>query len=241
MDQLEAMPEDWSRALAVAAHPDDLEYGAAAAVALWTDAGRDVRYLLVTRGEAGIDGLPPERSGPLREAEERAGAALVGVSTVEFLEHRDGVIEYGLGLRRDLAAAIRRHQPELVLTTNYHDGWPGGGWNSPDHRNTGRALLDAIGDAGNRWIFPDLAEGGFPPWSGVKYVAVSGSPQATHAVDITSTMDRAVASLEAHQAYLDGLGDHPMASARDFLEWMADLTAGRFGDRRATSFELLRM
>jgi LmbE family N-acetylglucosaminyl deacetylase len=240
MDQLEPMPEDWTRALAIASHPDDLEYGAAAAIAGWTDAGKDVRYLLVTRGEAGIDGMAPSEAAPLREAEQRAGAVEVGVSIVEFLDHPDGVVEYGLPLRRDLSAAIRRHRPELVLTGNYHDTWPGGGWNSADHRNTGRAVMDAVADAGNRWIFPELVEQGLEPWSGVRYVAVIGSPSLTHAVDITSTLDRAVASLEAHKVYLEGLGDHPMADARGFLEWLADLAASRFGDRRATAFELFR-
>jgi LmbE family N-acetylglucosaminyl deacetylase len=239
MEQLERFPTDWTRALAVAAHPDDLEYGSAGAIASWTQAGKDVRYLLVTRGEAGIDGLPPAECAPLREAEQIAGAAEVGVSVVEFLDHSDGVIEYGPALRRDLAAAIRRHQPELIITGNYHDCWPGGGWNSPDHRNVGRATLDAVGDAGNRWIFPELGADS-SPWSGVKYVAVSGSPQATHAVDVTDTMDRAVASLEAHRAYLDGLGEHPMASAREFLEFLADMAAPAFGDRRAAAFELIR-
>jgi LmbE family N-acetylglucosaminyl deacetylase len=234
------MPSDWTRALAIAAHPDDLEYGASGAIAAWTAGGKDARYLLVTRGEAGIDGMTPAECGPIREAEQRAGAAEVGVSVVEFLDYRDGVIEYGLPLRRDIAVVIRRHQPELVVVGNIHDSFPGGGWNSPDHRNAGRAAIDAIGDAGNRWIFPELVEQGLEPWGGVRYVAVSGSPQATHAVDITDQMDRAVASLEAHEAYLRGLGDHPMAAARDFLEWIADMTGDRFGGRRAAAFELFR-
>jgi LmbE family N-acetylglucosaminyl deacetylase len=238
MDQLEPMPTDWTRALAIASHPDDLEYGASGAIAAWTAAGKDVRYVLVTRGEAGIDGMSPEEVGPLREAEQVAGSAVVGVSIVEFLDHRDGTIEYGLPLRRDLARVIRRHRPELIVTGNYHDMWPGGGWNSPDHRNTGRAVLDAVGDAGNRWIFPELTE---EIWNGVKYVAVAGSPLADHGVDISSTMDQAVASLEAHRAYLDGLGDHPMADAREFLGFLADLNAPRFGDKPAVSFELIRM
>ncbi|GHJ42868.1 GlcNAc-PI de-N-acetylase [Catellatospora sp. TT07R-123] len=240
MEQLEPMPQDWTRALAIAAHPDDLEYGVAGAVAAWTEAGKQVSYLLVTRGEAGIDTVPPQECGPLREAEQRAAAAEVGVSQVEFLDHRDGVLEYGLDLRRDLAAAIRRHTPQLVVTTNLHDSWPGGGWNSPDHRHVGRAVLDAVGDAGNRWIFPELAEQGLAPWNGVRYVAIGGSPQPTHAVDVTGSLDRAVASLSAHRAYLEALGTQPMASAREFLEWMADTVAPRFGGRRATAFELYR-
>jgi LmbE family N-acetylglucosaminyl deacetylase len=241
VDELEPVPSDWTRALAVAAHPDDLEYGAAGAVAAWTTAGKHVRYLIVTRGEAGIATLPPQECGPLREAEQRAAAAEVGVSDVEFLDdHHDGVIEYGLALRRDLAAAIRRHQPQLVLTMNHHDTWPGGGWNTADHRNVGRAVLDAVGDAGNRWIFPELAQRGLHPWDGVRYIAVAGTPQPTHAVDVSAVMDKAVASLEAHAEYLAALGDHPMAMAREFLEWMADLNAPRFGGRPAAAFELLR-
>ena len=82
--KLQPLDEDWERALAVVAHPDDLEYGAASAVARWTAQGKHVSYLLATRGEAGIDGMPPEQTGPLREEEERASAALVGVKTVEF-------------------------------------------------------------------------------------------------------------------------------------------------------------
>src|SRR4051812_23484870 len=103
------LPDDWESALVVAAHPDDIEYGAAAAVAVWTAAGKEVHYLLATRGEAGIAGIPPSEAGPLREEEERRSAAVVGVSEVEFLDHRDGVLEYGPTLRRDLAGAFRRH------------------------------------------------------------------------------------------------------------------------------------
>lgn len=148
---LEPLPADWSRALAVVAHPDDLEYGAAAAVADWTDGGREVVYLLASRGEAGIDTLPPEECAPVREREQRASAAVVGVRTVEFLDHRDGVIEYGIGLRRDIAAAIRRHRPELVVTLNHRDTWGGVAWNTP---TTGRS-------AGPPWTpSPTRATGG---------------------------------------------------------------------------------
>ena len=97
---LEPVDEDWERALAVVAHPDDLEFGAAAAVARWTDQGKDVVYCLVTSGEAGIDAMPPEEAGPLREAEQRESARLVGVDAVDFLGLPDGVLEEGLALRK---------------------------------------------------------------------------------------------------------------------------------------------
>ncbi|RZU53314.1 LmbE family N-acetylglucosaminyl deacetylase [Krasilnikovia cinnamomea] len=235
--ELIPFPDDWDRALAIVAHPDDLEYGAAAAIAAWTAAGKQVSYLLATRGEAGIDGLAPDKAAQIREAEQHASAALVGVTSVEFLGHRDGLIEYGLPLRGDLTAAIRRHRPHLVVTFNHHDTWPGPRWNTPDHRHTGRAALDAIGDAGNRHLF---ADSGLEPWSGVRYAAVAGSPYASHAVDVTATLDTAVASLEAHRAYLDGLGpDNWMADARTLITSMAEQAGQRFGGRPAVAFELL--
>ncbi|MGW1766809.1 PIG-L deacetylase family protein [Streptomyces sp. NPDC002073] len=242
-DQLEPMPADWQRALAVVAHPDDLEYGCAAAIADWTDAGREVVYVLATRGEAGIDTIDPDACAPLREEEQRASAAVAGVGTVEFLDHRDGVIEYGLDLRRDIAAAIRRHRPELVVTLNHRDTWgpgPGGGWNTPDHRAVGRATLDAAGDAGNRWIFPELTERGLEPWNGVRWVAIANSPTPTHASEVTAGgLERAVQSLLAHRAYIEVLTDQdPEEYCRTFLTGNVERTAARFGGRPAVPFEL---
>ncbi|MEU1434307.1 PIG-L deacetylase family protein [Streptomyces sp. NPDC005786] len=238
-EQLEPMPSDWQRALAVVAHPDDLEYGCAAAVAGWTDGGRDITYLLATRGEAGIDTLEPEKCAPLREQEQRASAAVVGVSRVEFLDHRDGVIEYGTGLRRDIAAAVRRHRPELVITLNHRDTWGGVAWNTPDHRAVGRATLDAAADAGNRWIFPELTAQGLEPWDGVRWVAVAGSSTPTHAVDATAGLERSVQSLLAHRTYIEVLTDEdPEAYCRTFLTGNAQASAARFGGRPAVTFEL---
>ncbi|WP_149180001.1 PIG-L deacetylase family protein [Streptomyces sp. TRM49041] len=237
--QLRPMPEDWQRALAVVAHPDDLEYGCSAAVAAWTDAGREVVYVLATRGEAGIDGLAPAVCGPLREREQRASAEVVGVSEVEFLDHKDGVIEYGLGLRRDIAAAIRRHRPELVITLNHRDTWGGVAWNTPDHVAVGRATLDAAGDAGNRWIFPELTEQGLEPWNGVRWVAVAGSSGPTHAVDATPGLERAVRSLLEHRAYIEALTDKdPEEYCRTFLTENAQAAAERFGGVPAVTFEV---
>ncbi|WP_458249159.1 PIG-L deacetylase family protein [Streptomyces sp. MAI_2237] len=237
--QLPPLPGDWRRALAVVAHPDDLEYGCSAAIATWTDEGREVAYLLATRGEAGIDTLAPAECGPLREREQRASAAVVGVSEVEFLDHRDGVVEYGVALRRDIAAAIRRHRPELVITLNHRDTWGGVAWNTPDHVAVGRATLDAAADAGNRWIFPELAERGLEPWNGVRWVAVAGSASPTHAVDATAGLERAVRSLLEHRTYIEALTDEdPETYARAFLTENAQRLAERFGGRPAVAFEV---
>jgi LmbE family N-acetylglucosaminyl deacetylase len=150
------------RVLAVVAHPDDLEYGAAALVARWTAAGTDVTYLLASRGEAGIDGMSPQDCARVRTQEQLASARVVGVSTVEFLDHPDGTIEYGLPLRRDLAAAVRRHRPTTLLLLNHRETWAPGRLNSPDHRHVGQAALEAVGDAANRWVFPDAGDGAEP-------------------------------------------------------------------------------
>ncbi|GAA3841777.1 PIG-L deacetylase family protein [Streptomyces chiangmaiensis] len=235
-DRLKPMPEDWRRALA---DPDDLEYGCAAAVAAWTGGGREIAYVLATRGEAGIDSLEPDVCGPLREREQRASAAVVGVSTVEFLDHRDGVIEYGPALRRDIAAAIRRHRPELVITLNHCDTWGGVAWNTPDHVAVGRATPDAVADAGNRWIFPELAARGLEPWNGVRWVAVAGSSTPTHAVEAESGLDRAVRSLLEHRTYIEALTqEEPETYARSFLTSRAQAVGKHFGGKPAVAFEL---
>ncbi|WP_328773363.1 PIG-L deacetylase family protein [Streptomyces sp. NBC_00286] len=238
-NQLKPMPDDWQRALAVVAHPDDLEYGCSAAIAAWTDAGREVAYVLATRGEAGIDTMDPAECGPLREREQRASAAIVGVSEVEFLDHRDGVVEYGIALRRDIAAAIRKYRPELVITLNHRDTWGGVGWNTPDHVAVGRATLDAAADAGNRWIFPELTDQGLEPWNGVRWVAVAGSASPTHAVDATPGLERAVRSLLEHRTYIEVLTDEdPETYVRGFLIGYAQELGERFGGKPAVAFEL---
>jgi LmbE family N-acetylglucosaminyl deacetylase len=220
------MPDDWQRALIIAAHPDDIEYGLSAAVAVWTAAGKEVHYLLATRGEAGIAGMPPSEAGPLREAEERASAAAVGVSEVEFLDHRDGVLVNGPALRRELAAAIRRHRPDLVVTGYFGATWTPPGVspayvNSADHRALGQGVLDAVADAGNEWIFPDLDE---PPWTGVQYIAVQEMGDPPHVVDVGAGVEQAVASLSEHRRYLERLSDVPVGEqARQVID-MATLT-----------------
>lgn len=234
LPKLDTFPEDWERALAVVAHPDDMEYGAAAAVARWTAQGKHVAYVMVSDGEAGIASMEPAEVGPLRRAEQIASCEIVGVHDVEFLEWPDGLIVEGIELRGALAETIRRHRPDVVLSINFRDSWGGPSWNHVDHRAVGRALLDAVRDAGNPWIFTGRGE----PWDGVRFVAFSGSPESTHAVDITATFDAGVRSLEAHRVYLEHLeGD--MADADAFLREKAEIVGDRFSAPLASSFELI--
>jgi LmbE family N-acetylglucosaminyl deacetylase len=234
---VDPFPEDWSRALCVVAHPDDLEYGMASAIAKWTTAGKDVAYLLVTRGEAGIDGMPPEETARVRDAEERASARVVGVTSVEFLEgYSDGLIEYGLPLRRDLAAAIRRHRPDVVLSINFRETWGGRSFNMADHRHVGWALLDAARDAANRWVFTDAGE----RWDGVRIAAFSSSPASTHYVDVGAHVDDGVASLREHRAYIEGLGQADF-DPDAFLRSTARATGEQVGVEHAVPFEVFEL
>jgi LmbE family N-acetylglucosaminyl deacetylase len=235
---LERYDDSWSSALAIVAHPDDVEYGVAGAVARWTSLGKQVGYCLATRGEAGIDSLPPEEAGPLREAEQRAAASIVGVEDVEFLGYPDGVIEYGLPLRRDVARAIRRRKPDVVVIINHRDFWAPGRPNQADHVAVGRAVIDGARDAGNRWVFRELLDDGLPPWQ-VRHVLSAGGNAVTHGVDISEHFDKGVASLRAHAAYLAALGENPLADPEEFLESVARATGARLGCVFGAAFEVV--
>lgn len=237
---LEPLDEDWERALCVVAHPDDMEFGAAAAVARWTGQGKQVAYCMVTSGEAGIDGMSPEECRPVREAEQVESARIVGVDVVEFLGFQDGVVEYGVPLRRAIAEVVRRHRPEIVITGNFRDTFGGRNLNQADHIAVGRAVLDAVRDAGNRWVFNDQLTGGLEPWGGVRQVWAAASPEAGHAVDTTATFDKGVASLSAHAAYIEGLGWEDW-DPEEFLEGFARSTGQRLGVPMAAAFEVFPM
>jgi LmbE family N-acetylglucosaminyl deacetylase len=206
---LQSFPSDaFERVLCVVAHPDDVEYGTSSAVAAWTSRGVDVAYLLLTRGEAGMDASRPEQTAELRVREQVAASAAVGVSQVDFLDHPDGVLVYSLEMRRDIARAIRRYRPDAVLVGTWEVEFVAG-LNQADHRVAGLAAADAVRDAGNRWVFPELLDEGLEPWS-PRWLLVAGDSKPTHGVDVTGdALERGIASLEAHREYLAGIPGHP--------------------------------
>jgi LmbE family N-acetylglucosaminyl deacetylase len=236
---LPAVPEDWDTASAVVAHPDDIEYGSASAVARWTARGKSISYLLASRGEAGIDGIDPDTAAALREQEERTGARAVGVEVVEFLGHRDGVIENSVQLRREITRAIRVHRPQVLITGNYDVKMFNGMTNQADHRAVGLATLDAARDAGNRWIFPEqITDQGLQPWGGVRFVLVGGANAPTHGVDVTGEpLQRGIESLRAHAQYTTGLGRAGFDPA-PFLTWFATQGGVAMGVGAAVLFDL---
>jgi LmbE family N-acetylglucosaminyl deacetylase len=189
--------EDWQHGLAIVAHPDDLEFGAAAAIARWTGQGKQLVYCLVTSGETGIDTMAPTQARQVRETEQRTAAAVVGVTVVEFLGQPDGIVEYGVPLRRALARVIRRHQPEIVITTNFRDTWDGAVvLNQADHRATGWAVLDAVCDG--EPVFPERSPKAWGP-------GVAGGPVAERPSRRRPPLRSPGGVPTAHEAYLRGL------------------------------------
>lgn len=192
---------DVRRVLCVAAHPDDIDFGAAGTVAGWVEAGLEVSYLVVTRGDAGgFDDTPRDRMPALREAEQRAAAAAVGVTDVTFLDgYLDGRVTPSIELRRDITRAIRRLRPERVLTTSPLRNWTRiAGPSHPDHLAVGEATTSAIyPDSRNPFAYPELAVEGLEPWH-VGEVWYQGGPDPDHFVDVTATFPRKLAALHAH-------------------------------------------
>jgi LmbE family N-acetylglucosaminyl deacetylase len=198
---------DVQQVLAITAHPDDVDFGAAGTVATWTGAGIKVAYCILTDGDAGgFDaGVPRDRIGPIRRDEQRAAAAEVGVSDVHFLGYPDGRLAVGFELRRDIARVIREVRPQRVLCQSPDRNMQRIYASHPDHLAAGEAALCAVyPDARNPFAYPDLAD--LEAWT-VPEVWVMGSERANHYVDITEAFDRKKAALRAHVSQMEGIDD----------------------------------
>ena len=166
----------------------------------WTAAGTEVTYCIVTDGDAGgFDETPRDQMGPLRQAEQRAAAAAVGVTDVRFLGYPDGRLELTLDLRRDISRVIRQVRPQRVLTTSPERFWDRIGASHPDHMTVGESTLRAVyPDARNPFAFPELLQDeGLEAWT-VSEVWLGASPRADHAVDVTDLVELKFAALKSH-------------------------------------------
>ena len=229
-----------SRILVISAHPDDVDFSAAATVALWTDAGLDVRYCIVTDGAAG--GSDPSVSRPdmavLRRAEQTAAAKQVGVHDLDFLGYPDGRLEATLELRKDLTRVIRQVRPDRLVCPSPDRNYARLGTSHPDHRAAGSAALDAVyPDARNPFAFPELlADEGLQAWT-VREVWVSASTAANHYVDITESFGRKIAALRAHVSQTGH-----MDNLEEFLRGWLSRNAAQAGlpdGRLAEAFQVL--
>lgn len=202
--------EDVRSVLVVAAHPDDIDFGAAGTVAGWTAAGIPVTYCVCTSGEASgpVDRDAAEMAR-VREAEQRAAAAQVGVSDIVFLRYPDGALTASLELRRDITRVIRQVRPDRVLAWSPEINWERVATTHPDHRASGEAAFAAV--------FPDsrnphahrslLDDEGLEPWS-VRELWVNDGPAPlrNHVVDVTDTFDKKLAAPRCHTSQVgDGV------------------------------------
>jgi LmbE family N-acetylglucosaminyl deacetylase len=193
---------DIERALVIAAHPDDADFGSAGTVAGWTERGIEVAYCIITSGDAGgFDPAVPRSEIPqIREAEQRAAAAEVGVKDVRFLGYPDGALEVTHALRRDLSRVIRQVRPQRVICQSPERNWQRVFASHPDHLRAGEAAMCAIyPDSRNPFAHPELLAEGFPEWT-VNEIFITAAPShlVNHFVDVTDTFDRKVAALRAH-------------------------------------------
>jgi LmbE family N-acetylglucosaminyl deacetylase len=194
--ELQVFPSDWDSALVLVPHPDDPEYGVAAAVAKWTAAGKTVRYALACRGEVGIEGMAPEEAGPLREREQRRSAAIVGVDHVEFWDFPDSKIFNTPELRAKIAQVITDLAPDVVITLYSGPEWAPGAPNQRDHIEFSNAVAGAVDSLGRApmWFF-------------------ECGPDGTHGETVDDGfVEQAIEALTAHQVYLSVLDpDTPVA------------------------------
>jgi LmbE family N-acetylglucosaminyl deacetylase len=239
-----AMPipdADVERVLLVAAHPDDIDFGAAGTVATFTDAGIAVTYLVCTYGDqGGFDDTPREQMPLLREAEQRKAAAEVGVDDVRFLDgYRDGWLEPTWQLQHDLVRVIRQVRPQRVLIPSPERNWTVVQASHPDHLAAGEAAIRAVYPAArNPFAWPELiAEEGLEPWT-VSEVWLMGHADSPHVVDVTDVFDRKLAALRAHASQTAHLGDDLETMLRGWGSRVAH-GAGLGAGRLAESFKVV--
>jgi LmbE family N-acetylglucosaminyl deacetylase len=193
------------RALAVTAHPDDMEFGCAGTLAKWADAGADITLCIVTDGSTGTQDreLMGERLRAIRIEESAAAAAVVGANELAWLGYRDGYVEYTLELRRDISRAFRRYRPHRFVVVDPSPTFEDRFINHPDHRAVGQASLDITTTGGTTpGIFPELLEEGLEPWRGLREVWIAGPGEKPRVVDITDTIDRKIEALLCHRSQL---------------------------------------
>ena len=192
------------RALLVAAHPDDSEFGAAGTVALWARDGWDVYYLICSDGSKGSE--DPEMTAevlvPLRREEQRAAAAVAGAKDVFFLDYVDGELAYTPDLARDIVRAIRTVRHHAVFTHDPNQIVRNTFINHPDHRCVGEVTLDAVYPlARNRPTFPELLDEGLEPFS-AKEVFLWTASDVNYRQDISDVIDLKLEALSKHASQI---------------------------------------
>lgn len=201
-------PENWQtrkKILVILAHPDDPEFFCGATLARWTNAGHEVNYLLLTRGDKGSDdpAISPFELCNIRMAEQRRAADLLKVNEVDFLEYPDGYLIPDVEMRKSVTRFIRKTRPDIIVTSdplNYYIR--GQHINHPDHRAAGQVTLDAIFPAsGNRLFFPDLlSEGLEPHFPEEVWISLTNDPNVL--IDITEFWQKKLDAIFQHKSQI---------------------------------------
>jgi LmbE family N-acetylglucosaminyl deacetylase len=228
------------RVLVVTAHPDDVDFGTAGTVAAFTAAGVDVTYCVVTNGEAGGSDRAMARAdmAALRQDEQRAAAAVVGVSDVRFLGHPDGMVQATTDLRRDISRVIRDVRPQRVVTQSPDRNWDFIYASHPDHLAAGEAAVDAVyPDSRNPFAHPELLDvEGLEPWTVSELWLMGPGGKPGIAVDTTATVERKVAALLCHKSQIPD----PDGVSTRILDW-ARAAGETAGLTEGSSAELFRV
>jgi LmbE family N-acetylglucosaminyl deacetylase len=225
------------RALVVSAHPDDIEFGCAGTTCKWVDEGWDVRYVIVTSGQKGVQDArqDPTEFGGLRESESSKAAEICGITDVTFLRYMDSEVAYGPALLKDLARQFRRHRPHRLVVMDPQQLPTDMFVNHPDHRFVGMAALDMTLTGGTTAaIFPELVlDEGLEPWRELKETWIMGPGGGPMGVDITDTMER---KLDALQAHVSQVGEWDV---RTFMKERLAERGRPFGYDYAESFRVI--
>jgi LmbE family N-acetylglucosaminyl deacetylase len=195
--------------LGVAAHPDDLDFGAGGTMAKFVADGASVHYLILTDGSKGSS--DPHSTSPelvkIRQEEQRNAVKVIGGAGVEFLGQPDGMLEVTMDLKRKIVKAIRTIKPDVVVTMDPSVLYAAslGFINHPDHRAAGQATLDAVFPlARDHLSFPELYAAGYQPHITPTILLINFENRNFY-VDISEHMDTKIAAIAAHDSQVDDL------------------------------------
>jgi len=210
--------------LGVAAHPDDLDFGASGTMAGFAKNGADVHYLIVTDGSKGSSDMKLSSTEliKIREEEQRNAVKEVGGKSVTFLGYPDGELEITMALKKDIVKVIRRLKPDVVITMDPSMLYSAerGFINHPDHRAAAQATLDSVFPlARDHMVFPELFANGYLPHK-TATVLLTNFNTNDFVVDITDTFPNKIAALKAHASQI--------ADIEEVKGWMSEI-AGKIG------------
>ena len=194
------------RAMAVFAHPDDVDFGCSGTLASWIERGCQVTYCVITSGQKGTHDpkMTPRKMAEIREREQRAAGKAIGVTGFVFLGRQDGELEVSMKLRGDVCLAIRQHKPEVVFT---NDPW-GHYQFHPDHRVAGWSGMDGVIAARDHLFFPEQLKNGLTHHR-VTRILLFGTREPNVWFDISSTLDKKINALLQHKSQIGHLKEFP--------------------------------